>query len=323
MALPLSGPPVAPPQLPTPIDAESSGVFARLWTKVRGDAPGLDRLTVPGLPHARALDGFGRVGWHETAGGSGPPIVLVHPIDAAAGAHDVRPLFERLASSGRRVLALDLPGFGLSERTEAPYDAAFFALAIARFLRDVAVEPAHLVGIDLSAELCVRAAVREPSRVHALTLVAPTGLDERPRAPRAHAVARHARLRRPWIGRPLHALLTRTLVVESHVASLLGREPPEDLVEDRRRTARVAGAHHAPLAWIAGLLHAEAPWRAYAELSQPTTIVHDGTAERRYARLAELARLRPNVRRVRVGRCHALSAHAHPAALASLVLMES
>jgi len=47
--------------------------------------------------------------------GSGPPLVLVHSVDAAASAAEVRPVFEHCRAT-HTVFAIDLPGFGFSER---------------------------------------------------------------------------------------------------------------------------------------------------------------------------------------------------------------
>jgi len=49
--------------------------------------------------------------------GQGSPLMLVHTVNAAASAAEVRTVFERMGQH-RTVYAIDLPGFGNSERTE-------------------------------------------------------------------------------------------------------------------------------------------------------------------------------------------------------------
>ena len=61
--------------------------------------------------------------------GSGPPVLLVHSVNAAASAAEMAALAENLAAD-RRVWNLDLPGFGLSERSDVHYDIARFVAAI-------------------------------------------------------------------------------------------------------------------------------------------------------------------------------------------------
>ena len=61
--------------------------------------------------------------------GQGRPLVLVHTINAAASAAEVRPLFESL-SQHRTVYAIDLPGYGLSERANRLYTPRLMTDAI-------------------------------------------------------------------------------------------------------------------------------------------------------------------------------------------------
>jgi NAD(P)-dependent dehydrogenase (short-subunit alcohol dehydrogenase family) len=61
----------------------------------------------------------GRLALYEA--GSGAPVLLIHSINAAASAYEVRPLFERLSAT-HRVFAIDLPGYGGSQQGERHYD---------------------------------------------------------------------------------------------------------------------------------------------------------------------------------------------------------
>lgn len=49
--------------------------------------------------------------------GSGPPLVLVRSINADPSAAEVRPLFEHYSAT-HTVVAIDLPGFGRSDRSD-------------------------------------------------------------------------------------------------------------------------------------------------------------------------------------------------------------
>ena len=59
------------------------------------------------------------------------PLVVVHSVNAAASAAEVRPVFERLRAT-RPVLALELPGFGMSQRGPLVYMPQAMAAAIFR-----------------------------------------------------------------------------------------------------------------------------------------------------------------------------------------------
>ena len=52
--------------------------------------------------------------------GQGSPLLLVHSVNAAASAAEVRPLHKHYRAS-RTVFSIDLPGYGFSERSDRPY----------------------------------------------------------------------------------------------------------------------------------------------------------------------------------------------------------
>jgi pimeloyl-ACP methyl ester carboxylesterase len=73
-----------------------------------------------------------------------------------------------------RVVALDLPGFGSSDKPDVRYDAGFFARALDRV---AATLPARfaLAGHSLGGALAARYAAAHPERVTRLVLIAPAG----------------------------------------------------------------------------------------------------------------------------------------------------
>src|ERR1700754_2597481 len=65
-----------------------------------------------------------------------PPLLLIHSVNAAATAYEAKPLFEHYRSR-RTVYALDLPGFGLSDRTERVYTPRLMTDAVLLTLREI------------------------------------------------------------------------------------------------------------------------------------------------------------------------------------------
>jgi pimeloyl-ACP methyl ester carboxylesterase len=96
------------------------------------------------------------------------PMVLVHGL---GGSHVNWNAVAPALARKRRVLALDLPGFGRSppRRAEDPLDAN--AELIARFVERVARAPAILVGNSMGGLLTMMVAARTPERVRSLVLV--------------------------------------------------------------------------------------------------------------------------------------------------------
>ena len=138
--------------------------------------------TRPALPPAlagehRQLDGrAGRLGYYVA--GNGPPMLLVHSINAAGSAYEVKPIFEH-AVAHRRVWACDLPGFGSSDRSDRRYDPALYVAAVHDMLDAIATEtggaPVDGLAVSLGSEFLARAATERPGQIRTLALVTPTG----------------------------------------------------------------------------------------------------------------------------------------------------
>ena len=125
----------------------------------------------------RELDGrAGRLGYDVA--GDGPPMLLIHSINAAGSAYEVKPIFEH-AKAHHRVWACDLPGFGTSDRSERSYEPALFVAAVDDLLDAIAAEagtePVDTLAISLGSEFLARAVVERPERARTMALVTPTG----------------------------------------------------------------------------------------------------------------------------------------------------
>jgi len=101
--------------------------------------------------------------------GSGPPVLLLHGWPTSSFLwRDVMPAIARR----NRVLALDLPGFGGSDKPlETRYDFEFFTRAIDGFLAAAGVDRVAIAGHDLGGPIAVRWALDNPERVTHLALL--------------------------------------------------------------------------------------------------------------------------------------------------------
>lgn len=125
--------------------------------------------------------------------GSGPPLVAIHGLGATKGSF----LPTVAALSGRhRVIALDLPGFGDSDKPiGASYDARFFARAVIALLDALDLDRVHLIGNSLGGRVALEVGLQYPARVDRLALLCPS-LAWRRQRPWAPLV----RLMRPKLG---------------------------------------------------------------------------------------------------------------------------
>lgn len=210
-------------------------------------------------------------------------MLLVHSVNAAATAYEIRPVFEHHRAL-RPVFAFDLPGFGLSERGPRPYtprmmtDAVLAVAAEAR--RRHGAARIDLLGLSLGSEFVARAVVEQPDWFRSLTLVSPTGFSGRrrfhgpPGSTREVGLARALLVGKPW-SPTLFRWLTRPKVVRYFLERTFGsKRIDEGLWDYCVRAAAQPGAFHAPLAFLSATLFSADVNRLYESLALPVWMVH-------------------------------------------------
>jgi pimeloyl-ACP methyl ester carboxylesterase len=85
-----------------------------------------------------------------------------------------RALFDRLATQFR-VVAVDLPGFGLSDKPNGPYDYQTMVSQLGSYLERHIAGPIVIVGHSMGGQLAAGLAMLHPDRVVATVLIAPAG----------------------------------------------------------------------------------------------------------------------------------------------------
>lgn len=228
----------------------------------------------------------------------GRPLVLLHSINAAPSAMEVKPLFTALGVN-RPVYAPDLPGFGLSPRVRRRYDPGFFTQVIGDLLREITQRHAQapdIIALSLTGEFVARAIVEQGAPCNRLVLISPTGLSRRaPPQPKAMN-----RLKRfpgaALLGRSLFKLLSSRMSVRYFLDRAFTGSAPPELVEYALETTKVEGAEHAPLAFLSmALFSADALERLYSSLEVPTLIVYDTDPNIDFDRLPQLTAANPRV----------------------------
>jgi pimeloyl-ACP methyl ester carboxylesterase len=103
--------------------------------------------------------------------GQGEPVVCIHGLGATKASF-LTTIAE--ISGERKVIALDLPGFGDSEKPlGAAYDAPYFAGAVVGLLDVLGIEKAHLVGNSMGGRVSIEIGLLYPERVRSMALLAP------------------------------------------------------------------------------------------------------------------------------------------------------
>ena len=119
---------------------------------------------------SQSIDLDGPVHWVDFGGTSGPPVVLVHGLGGSyLNWVGIAPALARR----RRVVAIDLPGFGLTPAQGRDTSVNHNAALLSRFVHEVLGEPVVLVGNSMGGMISLLLADRRPEQVLGLALVDP------------------------------------------------------------------------------------------------------------------------------------------------------
>jgi pimeloyl-ACP methyl ester carboxylesterase len=236
---------------------------------------------------AVSLDGNVTLRGYQGEVSEGTPLVLLHSINAAPSAMEIRPLFEHYRDK-RPVMAPDLPGFGLSDRPAVSYSAVQYARWIAQWLKDFE-SPPDVVALSLTGEFVARAILEQGTLVRSLTLISPTGMGTAnpPSLPDGSRLERL--LNSPWVGQSLFRALTTKASIRWFLNKAFVGPTPEYLVQYAWETARQPGAHLVPLKFLTFSLFTEqAMSRLYSRLTLPCLVLYDDDPNIGFERLPEL-----------------------------------
>jgi pimeloyl-ACP methyl ester carboxylesterase len=210
-----------------------------------------------------------------------PPLLLIHSINAAASAAEVEPLFTHYRQQ-RPVYAIELPGFGFSDRSDRSYtprlmtDALHAALAIIQSENGGKV--ADVLAVSLSTEFAARAKYEAPHSIRRLALVSPTGF----RGKKLRYGPAGGTLGLPWLYRLLTLdfwrqgifnSLTRPSVIRYFLKGAWGTENiDETFWRYCLLTSRQPGAANAPFYFVSAFLFSTDINHLYERLDGPVWV---------------------------------------------------
>ena len=217
--------------------------------------------------------------------GQGPPLLLIHSINASASAAEMKPLHEHYRAS-RTVFSIDLPGYGFADRSDRQYTPRLMTDAVHAITEHIrarhGLAPIDALALSLSCEFLARAAAQAPSLYRSVALVSPTGF----RGLQAWRGTPGSTRGQPWLykalrgpgnrwGGALFRALTKPGVVRYFLRRTWGsQEIDEALWAYDVLTTRVAGAEHAPLHFLAANLFSADIHTIYEQLKMPVWVSH-------------------------------------------------
>jgi len=114
------------------------------------------------------------VNLHYFCGGSGPPLVLVHGLGSSAAVefyYNLEPL-----AAHHRVFAIDLPGFGRSDKPVLEYTIDLFVRAVSDLMACEGIGRAAVMGVSMGGRVALGLALDSPEKVERLVLVDALGV---------------------------------------------------------------------------------------------------------------------------------------------------
>jgi len=241
------------------------------------------------------LDGRGQLRVIDMNPEGRETVLLVHGYGGSSASF--RPIVARLAER-YRVLAVDLPGFGKSDKRAGDYTPMAMADVLARVLDEKRVARAHVIGHSWGSSVVLAFALRHPTRLDRLVVASSFAFDDQ-----LIPLFRWARASR-GLGKLLYALVYREAMGERLYLNF--NDPAyvsEEVVDEVKRGLDSPGAVAAALEAAHGM-RLDALQRDYRHVSAPTLVLWG--REDRVAQLAygeRLARMLPRARLVVVPQC--------------------
>lgn len=138
------------------------------------DAPALEFSDIDyGFP-VKKVSGNPTISYIEQGSGD-KVLLLVHGLASNAGfwRYNIEAF-----SKEYRVIAIDLPGYGKSDKKSYPYSMTFYADEIAKFLKALKINKVYYLGHSMGGQIGIHLAIKHPEMIERLVLASPAGIEE-------------------------------------------------------------------------------------------------------------------------------------------------
>jgi pimeloyl-ACP methyl ester carboxylesterase len=248
-------------------------VLALRYTLRPSAKPKLPETISPAIFATRVFySSRGQLVYHES--GQGGPLVFLHGVYVGASSYEWSKVYPHFAEA-YQVLAVDLLGFGESERPDVALSAADHVRILAELLRaKCGGERAAIVASGLSAGFATILAAQHPELIHRLILLMPTGGADSG----LRRLAKHFWLFSgiPVVNRVYYRrYLSRRIQIRAWLKSFGFADPDkisDEVIEVLTDCAQQFGAERAIFQWRTRRFNLELE-KHLSEVSQPVTLV--------------------------------------------------
>ena len=214
----------------------------------------------------------GQLVYHES--GQGGPLVFLHGVYVGASSYEWSKVYPHFAET-HEVLAVDMLGFGKSERPDAPLSATDHVQALVEFIRAKSGgERASIVASGFGAGFATILAAQHPDLVERLILLMPVGRVEfgRRRLPERFGLFSRA----PFVKRAFYRrYLSTRIQIRAWLKNFAFVDPEkiaDETIEVLSNCAQQFGAERSIFQWLSRQFDFDLEKRL-AELPQPVTLI--------------------------------------------------
>lgn len=147
---------------------------------------------------------FGNIYYVEK--GSGEPLLLIHGLASGVSSFMWRKNFDEL-SKNHRVYAIDMPGFGKSQKLPITYTSKVYRDVIKGFITNITGYPVNIITDSQSAAYVIRLEKENPGLVKKLIAICPTGVFELSKEPSSSKKMVTELFKLPIVGTSMYNLL--------------------------------------------------------------------------------------------------------------------
>ena len=198
---------------------------------------------------------YGEISFQQI--GQGDPVVLIHSFGPGHDAEEWRQVGE-LLSRDRRVIAVDLLGWGRSSKPKINYDGELYIQLITSLIQDVAGDRCVLGAAGLPASYAVQVATDHPELIQALVLSTPSALSADGDEPDIRDALVNRFLRLPILGTSVLNLLTSRPALGQHMRRDVfstAEQVDAARLDHYYRSSHQPGAHAPLAAYLSGYLN--------------------------------------------------------------------
>jgi pimeloyl-ACP methyl ester carboxylesterase len=255
---------------------------------------------IPGIEPKKFISEAVDITYYADTRAPGRPLLLIHSVNAAASAREMKPLFEHYGAA-RPVYAIDLPGFGHSSRPDRRYTPDLYKKAILDLIDKVIAgeHPVDVIALSLASEFAALAALESPHSIRSLTMISPTGFGSRTLS---YSEPRRKGLSVPFWSQAFYDLLTSRSSIRYFLKKSFRGAPPQELIDYGYDTSHQPGARFAPLYFLSGQLFTPEVRRSiYTALKVPALVLYDRDGYTSFEHLDPFLRYHTNWVATRIG----------------------